>query len=180
MDSLEMVKPCMLRVGWGNVGIFDKKYSRSILQIDGTIHLEGSGKYSFGHGSRLCVGKNAHLYIGKGFNNTSEMTIVCMQEIHIGQHVTTSWNTLLMDTDFHATQNTLTNERYSVQSPVFIGNNVWLCTRAVVLKGSEIPNGCIVGANAVITKKYQAEDSLIAGNPAMIKKENVTMLRPLV
>lgn len=174
------VKPCMLRVGWGKVGIFDKKYSRSILQIDGTIHLENSGKYSFGQGCRLCVGKNAHLYIGEGFNNTAEMTVVCMHEIHIGKHVTTSWNTLLMDTDFHATRNTLTNESYPVQSPVFIGDNVWICTRAVVLKGSEIPDGCIVGANAVITKKYQTEKSLIAGNPAMIKKEHVTMLESLV
>ena len=109
--------------------------------------------------------------------NSAEMTIVCMQEIHIGHHVTTSWNTLLMDTDFHATQNTLTGECYPYQSPVSIGNNVWICTRAVVLKGSEIPNGCIVGANALITKKFDVENVIIAGNPASIKKEHITMVR---
>lgn len=173
MTTVGGVKPLMVHIGFGSVGVFDKKYSRSILEINGTIHLEGFGKYSFGHGSRLCVGEKANLYIGEGFSNTAEMTIVCMQEIHIGHHVTTSWNTLLMDTDFHATQNTLTNGCYPVQSPVTIGNNVWICTRAVVLKGSEIPNGCIVGANALVSKKYDKENALIAGNPASIKKEHI-------
>lgn len=171
------VKPLMVHIGFGSVGVFDKKYSRSILEINGTIHLDGLGKYSFGHGSKLCVGANAHLYVGEQFSNSAEMTIICMQEIHIGHHVTTSWNTLLMDTDFHATRNTLTGEKYPFHSPIFIGNNVWICTRAVVLKGSEIPNGCIVGANALITKKFDVENVIIAGNPASIKKEHITMVR---
>ena len=171
------VRPFMFKVGFGDVGVYDKKYSRSILQIDGTIHLEGSGKYSFGHGSRLCVGGNANLYVDGDFINSAEGTIICMNEIHIGHHVTTSWNTLIMDTDFHETENTMTNEKYPVQSPIFIGNNVWICTRAVVLKGSEIPNGCIVGANAVLNKKFKVENTLIAGNPASIKKEHITMAR---
>lgn len=175
--ALGGVKPYMLHFGFGTVGVFDKKYSRSILQIDGTIHLENSGKYNFGHGSRLCVGGEANLYIGQGFCNTAEGTIICMNKIHIGHHVTTSWNTLIMDTDFHETENTMTNEKYPVQSPIFIGNNVWICTRAVVLKGSEIPDGCIVGANAVVNKKYKVENALIAGNPALIKKEHITMAR---
>ena len=148
-----------------------------MLQIDGTIHFEGSGKYSFGHGCRLCVGEKANLFFGEYFSNTAEMTIVCMKEIRIGHHVTTSWNTLIMDTDFHATQNTITKECHQVQSPVLIGNHVWICTRAVVLKGSEIPNGCIVGANAVVTSKYQVENALIAGNPSTIKKEHIVMKR---
>ena len=167
----------MLSIGFGRVGVFDKKYSRSILEINGTIHLEGSGKCSFGHGCRLCVGKKANLYIGEAFSNTAEMTIVCMDEIHIGHHVTTSWNTLIMDTDFHATQNTITKEWHPFQSPIYLGNNVWICTRAVILKGSKIPNGCIVGANAVVTGKYEVENALIAGNPSTIKKEHITMPR---
>lgn len=171
------VKPCMLHVGFGRVGIFDKDYSRSILQIDGTIHLEGLGRYYMGHGCRICVMKNAHLYIKKEFVNSAEMSIVCSKEIHIGHHVTTSWNTLVMDTDFHITKNTITNECYPAQSPIFIGNNVWICTRAVVLKGTEIPNGCIVGANTVVSKKFQKGNTLIAGNPAMVKKERITMRR---
>lgn len=169
------VKPYMLHIGFGAVGVFDKKYSRSILQIEGTIYLEDSGKYHLGHGSKLCVGKSGNLYISEGFINSAEGTIICMNEIHIGHRVITSWNTLMMDTDFHATQNTITNEKHPIQSPIFIGNNVWICTRAVVLKGSKIPNGCIVGANAVVNKKYKIENALIAGNPASIMKEHITM-----
>lgn len=104
------VKTSMFQIGFGTVGIFDKKYSRTILQIDGVIHLIGAGKYVLGHGSRLCVGRNANLFIGSGFVNTAEMTLVCMQKINIGHHVTTSWNTLLMDTDFHATIDTITGK----------------------------------------------------------------------
>ena len=116
-----------------------------------------------------------NLFIGSGFVNTAEMTLVCMRKIYIGYHVTTSWNTLLMDTDFHATIDTITGKTNPYTSSIEIGDNVWVCTRAVVLKGSKIPNGCIVGANAVVTSKYSSEHALIAGNPAVIKKTHITM-----
>ena len=171
----------MLQIGFGQVGVFDKKYQRSILQIDGTVHLlEGKdmmGKYIFGHGCRICVMKDGHLYIGAHFSNTAEMTIICSKEIRFGEKVTTSWNTLVMDTDFHQVVNLETGHHYPVQKSIVIGDHVWLCTRSVILKGAHIPNGCIVGAGAVVNKRFTEENIVLAGNPAMCRKNAVTMIR---
>lgn len=50
-----IVKTGMIEIGFGHVGVFDKRYSRSILEINGCIHIDGNGKYHFGHGCRICV-----------------------------------------------------------------------------------------------------------------------------
>lgn len=175
INKSEKVKTGMLSIGFGNVGIFDKKYERSIWEVTGCIKLKG--KAAFGHGCRLCVGKNGTLTIGCHFNNTAAMTIICQKHITFGDNVITSWNTLVMDTDWHSIVNMETNEIYPISKDIVIGNNVWLCTRSVVLKGSVIPDGCIVGANSLCSKKYTLDNSLIAGNPAEIRRKNVTMYR---
>lgn len=172
--TLNDVKTGIFKIGFGKVGVFDKRYNRSILQIRGHIILEG--KASFGQGARICVNDGGILKIGHRFNNTAEMTIVCYEKISIGDDVLTSWNTLVMDTDFHPTINLKTNQICHFQSPICIGNNVWIATRAVILKGSIIPNGCIIGANSLINKKFEEENCLIAGNPAYIRKNNITFV----
>lgn len=165
----------MLSFGFGGVGIYDKKYERSIWEVNGEIILRG--KAAFGHGSRFSVGKDAVVIIGANFSNTSSMTLVAQKRIVIGDNVTTSWNTLVMDTDWHHIIDVNTGDIKPKSKEIFIGNNVWLCTRSVVLKGSVIPNGCILGANAVCSKRFSQENTLLAGNPAIIRKEHVAMYR---
>lgn len=169
------VKTAMFQIGFGNVGVFDKTYQRSIIEIDGIIEIKGSS--NFGHGSRICVTKNGKVTIGNNFVNTAMMTLISDDRIEFGENVTTSWNTLVMDTDWHAVRNTVTNEIRPFKKSIMIGNNVWLCTRCVILKGSKIPNGSIVGANAVVNGQFEKDNTLIAGNPAKECKNNITMIR---
>ena len=175
VDKASGLKRGMLSFGFGGVGVFDKKYERSIWEVNGVIEL--SGKAAFGHGSRLSVGKEAIVSIGVNFCNTAALTLVSQKRIIIGNNVTTSWNTLVMDTDWHHIINLETKEVNSKTKEIIIGDNCWLCTRSIVLKGCVIPNGCIVGANAVCSRKYSLENSIIAGNPAEVRKEHVTMCK---
>lgn len=46
-----------------------------------------------------------------------------------------------------------------------IGNNCWIGAGVVFLDGAELEDGCVVGANAVVTKKFM-KNSVIAGVPA--------------
>jgi acetyltransferase-like isoleucine patch superfamily enzyme len=161
-----------LRIGFGNVSIFDTTFERSILEISGKIVVEG--KATFGHGSRISVLKNGLLTVGDKFLNTAMMTIVCKEQITLGKNVLTSWNTLIMDTDFHQSINLQSGELSVESKPVIIGDNVWIGTRAVILKGSEICEGCIIGASSLVSRRFKNPNSLIIGNPAIVKKENVT------
>jgi len=51
--------------------------------------------------------------------------------------------------------------------PVFIGNDVWIGTRAILLPGVTIGDHAIVGAGAVVTKDVPAW-AIVGGNPARI------------
>ncbi len=169
------VKPALLKIGFGNVGIYDKKYSRSILELDGTIVL--NGKVSLGHGSALSVQKGAVVTFGENYCNTAEGKIVCKKRITFGNNVLTSWETLIMDTDWHSMQDNKTGRVLPCTEEIVVGNNVWICTRSVILKGSVIPDGCIVGANTLCTKRFTESDAVIAGNPAAVRRKDVTLCR---
>lgn len=160
-------------VGFGSVGVFDKQCQRAMLEINGTIEIP-DGKISIGQGGRVSVGKNATVTFGEHFSNTAGMTIISTNRITFGKNVLVSWDTLIMDTDWHALQDTLTGEIGAVEKPISVGNNVWICCRSTILKGSRIADGCIVAAGALISGKYDMANSIIAGNPAKIIRNNVT------
>lgn len=67
------ITPKMLSIGFSSTGIFDKKYSRTILEIAGLIELEGP--VCFGQGTRLSVGKTGTLSLGAGFSSTAESNL---------------------------------------------------------------------------------------------------------
>ena len=73
----EKVERAMVKIGFGDVGHYDRKRSRSIWQVSGTVSF--GGKASIGHGSKISVRGDLHL--GDGFNMTAESTIVCAKEI---------------------------------------------------------------------------------------------------
>lgn len=55
------------------------------------------------------------------------------------------------------------------KGPVHIGNNVWIGDKASILAGVTIGEGCIVGANSVVTKSIPSF-CVVAGVPARIIK----------
>lgn len=165
-----------LIIGFNSVGIYDKKYSRAILPIDGNIALHG--KATFGQGSRICVMTDALLSLGNGVNNTAEGAIVCRKNIKIGQNCLISWETVIMDSDWHAVRDLDKNMTMDDTQDIMIGNNCWLGMRSVVLKGSRIAHGSIVAAQSTVTHAFDTPNVLLAGTPAIIKKEKVTLHRP--
>lgn len=56
--------------------------------------------------------------------------------------------------------------------PISIGNGVWIGIGAIVLPGVSIGNGCIIAAGSVVKSSFP-DNVLIAGNPAIVKKELV-------
>lgn len=165
----------MVKIGFGEVGIYDKRYQRSILEISGKVICKG--KTTIGHGGRICVMDKGILEFGNNFSNTAQMTIICKKNIIFDDDVLTSWETLIMDTDFHYSVNIETNQHSIAEKPIYIGKNVWIGTKAVILKGSHIANGCIIGADALVTRKFEECNCVIAGNPATIVKKNHTLKR---
>lgn len=49
---------------------------------------------------------------------------------------------------------------------IIFGDKIWIGCRATILKGSVIPNNCVIGACSLVSGKHFKQNSIIAGNPA--------------
>jgi acetyltransferase-like isoleucine patch superfamily enzyme len=165
-------KRAILYVGFDcGEGTGDPKI-RSVLQIDGTIHIENSAR--IGIGSRICILKGAVWEIGS-IIGTSRVFVVCHKHIKNGYKLWAAWESTIMDSDLHPIRNVETGEIRKPHKDIIIGDNVWLGTKSIVLKGSIIPSGCIIGAMSVVSKKFNKENTIIAGNPAQEIRSGYTI-----
>jgi len=160
----------MIKIGFGDVGIFDKKNSRSILELSGKIIFNGNA--NIGHGSKISVGKDGILNIGNNFNITAETSIVCFKNITFGENCLISWDNLFMDTDLHKIMNE-NDEIINEPEKIIIGKNVWIGCRCVILKGSEIQDGNIIGANSTVANKLENKNCIYIGNQIKCIKQNI-------
>ncbi len=55
------------------------------------------------------------------------------------------------------------------ETPVIIGNDVWIGEKAIILKKVKIGDGSVIGAGSVVTKSVPPF-SVVSGNPAKILK----------
>ncbi|GAB6676572.1 acyltransferase [Bacillus cereus] len=166
------IKPGMIRIGFGEVGIFDQHRSRSIWQVFGTVIFTGTA--SVGHGSKISVSIDGELKFGKNFVITAESQIWCKKKVVFGDDVLISWENLIMDTDAHVIMNSK-EEVINEDQPIIIGNKVWIGCRCTILKGSLIGNGTIIAARSLITGNFREKEGVIlGGTPTRVIKENVT------
>ncbi len=164
----EKVERAMVKIGFGDVGHYDRKRSRGIWQVNGTVSF--GGKASIGHGSKISVRGN--LFFGDGFNMTAESTIVCAKEIRFGRDCLLSWDILVMDTDEHPLYNK-DNERINPDKPILVGDHVWIGCKCVLLKGSEVPDNTVVAAGTLLTSSFSGEHQVIGGNPPTVLKHDI-------
>lgn len=56
---------------------------------------------------------------------------------------------------------------------MYIGNHVWIGEHCYILKNATISDNSVVGSMSVVTKRFDEENVVIAGNPAKIYRRNV-------
>jgi acetyltransferase-like isoleucine patch superfamily enzyme len=161
----------LIQIGYGEVGITDFKRSRAVWVVDGNVTF--NGRAFIMPGCKINVMQNAQLIIGDDFNMSVECTIIAQKKIQIGKHSGISWQSLVMDTDFHHIYDENGIE-FNQPKEIIIGDNVWVGCKCTLLKGAEIPSGCIIAANSMVTKKLVGEKSIFGGNPVQVLKSNIT------
>lgn len=166
--SFTKPKTAGVRIGFGGVETFDFSYQRTILHIIGNIHFEGKTK--IGKGSKISV--EGELTLGENFHISAGGTILSRKKIIIGKNCLMAWDSLITDADHHhiLSQN---GDIINPASSVRIGDHVWIGARTMILKGCEIANDSVIGAQSLVTGRFTENNLLIAGNPAKIVKKNV-------
>lgn len=117
-----------------------------------TFGMEGGSKISVGSG--LSAYRDVHIVAKNGKN------------ISIGDECMFAREIMIRNNDGHIILDRKTGELLNPPEDIVIGNNVWLGMRVLIFKGSVVPNGSVVGAGALVNKKFDEENILIAGVPA--------------
>lgn len=99
----------------------------------------------------------------------SGVAVVAASAIRLGDRVLVGANSLICDTDFHPLEPARRRAAPAAgaSAPVTIEDDVFVGTRALILKGVRIGRGAVVGAGAVVTRDVPAF-SIVAGNPARV------------
>lgn len=116
-------------------------------------------KCYFGNGKRLKVGDRSQLGQNSRLNG----------DITIGSDVMMGPDVIMMATShaFDKIDLPINQQGESVESPIIIGDDVWVGTRVIILPGVSIGSNSIIGAGSVVTKSFP-NNSIIAGNPAKL------------
>ncbi len=101
----------------------------------------------------------------------SSTVFSCCSSIRLGDHVNIGGNVRIYDHDFHPIDAIARRDAAvsAIKSePVVIGDDVFIGTNAIILKGVHIGDRSVIGAGAVVALKEIPPDSLVAGNPARV------------
>lgn len=139
------------------------------MQITGPVRMSGPGHVYLGAGCRVpkatfaAYAPGATIRVGAG-TYLNGPNIVCTESVTIGERCEIS-DVDIFDTDFHSTQRA---PRGDVRTgPVTIGDDVWLATRVVVLRGVTIGDRAVVGVGVVVAVDVPA-DAKVRQTPPVV------------
>ena len=170
------------------------------MMIRGKLMIRGRGKVTFGdyvsiHGT-LTIESAGEVVIGErsGFacyrqqtnhldaRRPSARIVTGPNSLFNGAHVA-AWTTiefqkqcivsdaLIEDSDYHSIEINRWDPAAEVKSfPIFVGENVWIGSRAAVLKGVTIGKNSVIGLGTVVRKSVP-ENCVVIGNPQQIVKQ---------
>ncbi len=177
--------------------------SRVRVEIEGknnVVLVEGGGK-GFGVMDIRIAGDNNRVHVKKGSNaplrvlvgiidntsvsncsvtwgeNISSRGVQCLlleddTSISIGDNCLLAGDIELRCTDDHAILNEA-GEVLNRARSITIGNHVWIGQGVRVMKNSIVPDGCVVGMNTVVAKRFTEPNCVIVGNPGRVVKQNI-------
>lgn len=138
-------------------------WRRSLLKLFGArmgqhFHIHASCRvwapWQLTVGGHVGVGEGVHFY------NMAPITIGDEAVISQGAHLCAGTH------DYNSPDFQL------MAHPIRIGNRAWVCTEAFIGPGVQVPDGCVVGARAVMTRTpANGAWGVFAGNPAQWIKQ---------
>jgi acetyltransferase-like isoleucine patch superfamily enzyme len=153
-----------------------------------------------GPGSRLNIGPNASIHLGKQVCFMNHFTCYFYGKVTVGEHVFFQENCHISvheeltigdysifgeGVSIHDENHIISagsdpiSDRAFIVKPISIGRNVWVGAKATILPGVHIGDNAVIGANAVVTHDVPAY-TIVGGVPAHILREIKPQAEPVV
>lgn len=132
--------------------------------------------------NNLKIGKNVTIYpgvylwgndieIGNNVDIGIGTIIYSRKKIKIGDNTTIAGQCYIIDSN-HSTKagKLIRNQQDEVaKNGIYIGNDVWIAAQCSILKGANIGNGAVIGAQSLVNTDIP-ENSIAVGTPAKVIK----------
>jgi maltose O-acetyltransferase len=116
--------------------------------------------------------RTEHSLIDIGANTIINNRAVILSEgagVHIGQRCLIGEELLVSDSNFHELAVARRSMADQQPRPVWIGNDVFIGARVMILKGCRIGDGAVIAAGSVLPPGFEAPPlAIVAGNPARV------------
>lgn len=153
------------------------------FEVKGIMRLRNAGSVQIGNHClidsswirpvQLDVGQDATLRIGSQVYFNEGVNITCNISVTIGDRCLCGPEVVILDDDGHPVDWQHRHEYWPdgpetrLGSPVSIKENVWIGSRALILKGVTVGAGSVIAAGAVVTHPVPPR-TLVAGVPAKV------------
>ena len=146
-----------------------KQFVFDFLGVKKVQNQEGKCKYFMGNPK--VIGDYHNIVMHDNAEIERQGFLLAKEKIEIGENSTLAYGgTILTGADPNGPRNKLSNLYPPIKAPVKIGSDCWIGANAIILPGVTIGNFVVVAAGAVVTKDIPS-NVMVAGNPAVIKKE---------
>jgi len=158
----------MIRFNQVKYGAPSNMSVQSEIFNQGLIIFRGQGL--IGTGTKIVVGYNAVLDIGKNFKITDMCNVGCFREIRIGEQSWIVHRCQVFDSNYHYVANFARRVVPNHIHPIHIGKGCWVCNSSTITGGTILPDYTIVGSNSLVNKDFSniPESSMIGGIPAKL------------
>lgn len=148
---LDMAPTAKIYLGGGDIELGCDLMRGS--QTETRVRLRDGAIWSSEGGCKIYYGATVELLHdalldSQYFTLNTGSTMVAAKRIQLGHDVMIGRNVVVYDSDHHTIRNPQ-GELSNPDTPVVIGDHVWLATNVTVLKGTKIGSRSIIGANAV-------------------------------
>ncbi len=161
----------MIRIGTSEIGIYDKRHNRAVWENSGLVAFEG--KAIIKYGASIIVAEGARLKLGDRFRISSGSNIICYKSIEFGQNCRISWDSQIIDTDFHKIFNN-NNEHINPDKEIRIGSDCWIGNHCFIQKGTILGNMVVIASNTLVSSSIPDDNVILAGSPAKIIRTSTT------
>lgn len=168
--------------------------SNNVLTVDATARIHKLYLRFDSHNGRCTIGGNAGVAplkagirvgqdstveIGDDVSTTAHVDISAVEgtSVTIGDDVMIATGVRLRTDDGHPVFSISDGQRANPSRSIVVGDHVWLAIDSFLLGGAGVGDGAVVGARALVTKRFP-NNCVVAGVPAAVIRRDVAWERP--